>query len=285
MAAMTGYTRKGEWLRTRRPLESLPVSERFLDRLREEGGVREAGGSVLLRLFPQERGAFAAEWVPLDILFEDDFCFVVHKPAGMPVHPERTDGTGTLCNAVAGHYEATGQVHRVRHIHRLDVQTTGPVLFAKNAFAHAVLDEAMRDKRIGRTYLAVVKGRPDPPEGVIDLPIGRDRHHRRRRRVSPTGKPAVTRYETVRVLAGGEASLVRLWLETGRTHQIRVHLSHIGHPLWGDLLYGGPASPVIRRQALHGERLVFPHPWTGLPMDVEDPIPPDMRQLIESLES
>jgi len=284
MAAVNGYTRKGEWLETRSPLESLPIPEPLLRRLRREGGLRESGGRVLLRLFPEERGPYAAEWMPLDILYEDDFCLVVRKPAGMAVHPSSTDGTGTLANAVAGHYEATGQEHKVRHIHRLDVDTTGPVLYAKNAFAHAVLDEAMREKRIERRYIAVVKGRPEPERGVIDLPIGKDRHHPQRRRVSRGGDRAVTRYETVQVLAGGTASVVRLQLETGRTHQIRVHLSHLGHPVWGDKLYGGPASPHIPRQALHGERLLFPHPWTGQQVEVHDPVPPDMLQLMESLE-
>jgi 23S rRNA pseudouridine1911/1915/1917 synthase len=196
------------------------------------------------------------------------------------VHPVERHGTGSLANAVAAYYASTGQAVAVRHIHRLDADTTGPVLYAKNALAQISLDAAMREKRIARVYLAVVHGVPARGRGTIDAPIGRDRHHAGRRRVSPTGEPAVTHYETVRAWPEHNTALLRLRLETGRTHQIRVHLSHIGHPLVGDTLYGGRPSPRIRRQALHGESLAFPHPWTRETVRVEAPLPADLADLV-----
>ena len=138
----------------------------------------------------------------------------------------------------------------------------------------------MANKIIGRTYVAFVEGVVDPSLRVINKPIGKDRHHNQRRRVSPTGKPAVTHVELMEVYHG--ASLVRLTLETGRTHQIRVHLSDAGHPLLGDSIYGGSIN-LLRHQALHGEKLSFPHPFTGEMIDVLDPLPSALEQLREKL--
>jgi len=178
---------------------------------------------------------------------------------------------GTLDDAAVRHVLRAGDPLPVHHIHRLDADTSGPVLYAKNDLAQLRLDEAMREKRIDRRYVAIVHGVPRPPAGTIDAPIGRDRHHGSRRRVAPGGDRAVTHYETLK--AAGGMALVRVRLETGRTHQIRVHFSHIGHPLLGDKLYGAPADPHLPHQALHGERLVFPHPWTGRTVAVEAPRP------------
>jgi 23S rRNA pseudouridine1911/1915/1917 synthase len=283
--------RKGEWLEFTLPAEFVAEPERFLleririprgllNRWQAEQCIRRAGSRLRLRLFPCEAPQFAPEYWPVGILYEDDFCLVADKPAGMPVHPTHPGRTATLANAVAFHYQATGQMCRIRHIHRLDADTTGPVLYAKQEQAHAVLDEAMRNRRIGRTYIAVVSGRMKNRKGTIDLPIGKDRHHKGRRRVSATGDPAVTHYEVAE--RRDNATLVRLRLETGRTHQIRVHLSHIGHPIYGDALYGGPAG-FIGRQALHCETLRFPHPWTGEMIEVASPWPDDLRTLAEKL--
>jgi 23S rRNA pseudouridine1911/1915/1917 synthase len=243
--------------------------------------VETTGSRFRIKLFPRQLPGFVEEWADIELLYEDDFCLVAGKPAGMPVHPTEPGQSGTLANAVAWHYASTGQQTAVRHIHRLDADTTGPVLYAKSELAQTKLDEAMRRKEIGRTYVAVVQGHIAAERGTVDAPIGRDRHSKNRRRVSRTGDSAVTHYETLLRLRG--ATLVRLELETGRTHQIRVHMNHLGHPLIGDELYNGPESPFIRRQALHGERLVFPHPLQGEPVAVDAPWPDDFARLVDEL--
>ncbi|WP_328805144.1 RluA family pseudouridine synthase [Paenibacillus albicereus] len=253
-------------------------------------------------------------------LYEDEWCLVLDKPAGLPVHgsgdapptairggsgtdgrpahsrgPGRTggrsvrsagpeDGAGmpqTLDEAALCRCLSQGDPLPVRHIHRLDDDTSGPVLYAKNDLAQQTLDAAMREKAIRRVYGAVASGVPRRREGVVDAPIGRDRHHGARRRVSPGGDHALTRYKVLEAF-GSEASLLQLELDTGRTHQIRVHMSHIGHPLLGDALYG-VASPLLGRQALHGRRLEFRHPWSGRELAVEAPLPADLEMLLQRL--
>jgi 23S rRNA pseudouridine1911/1915/1917 synthase len=264
-------------------------------RLRHEGGIQWRGDRLRLALFPERAAGIEPVWQPLDVLYEDDFCLVVHKPAGMAVHPDGSSSDITLDHLVAAHYAASGGGIAVRHIHRLDKDTTGPVLYAKNEFAQLALDGDMREKLVSRLYVAIVEGQVSSGLKVIDAPIGRDRHHASRRRVSPAGQQAVTRIIGREPLDG--ASLLRVQLETGRTHQIRVHLSHMGHPLYGDELYGGPVWKSISggstaanglhggRQALHGEQLAFRHPWTGERLTISDPWPEDMLELRELLAS
>ncbi|MBC8079116.1 MAG: RluA family pseudouridine synthase [Gorillibacterium sp.] len=273
----------------------LGISTKFLHKLDAENGIRVKGNRIAVRLFPREESPFEPEWNVPELLYEDDFCLVASKPAGMAVHPSRPEQIGTLANALAGYYQMTGQTCRVRHIHRLDEDTTGPVLYAKNELAQLRLDEDMREKAIGRIYLALIHGKLGSKNGTIDAPIGRDRHQSGRRRVSPTGEQAITHYEQVEVFNG--YSLVRLHLSTGRTHQIRVHMSHLGHPLVGDKLYGGKQEIVIAkstgaamgstlavtRQALHGEQLEFLHPLTRERIHLFAPLPDDMAGWLEQL--
>jgi 23S rRNA pseudouridine1911/1915/1917 synthase len=283
--------RKGEWLELRLPenlagiplaglMRQLPVPQKIAGKLIATGGVVRQGKQVRLRLFPRERPEFEAEWTELNVLYEDDFTLVVNKPVGVEVHPSAKGQKGTLAHAVAAYYDTTGQACRVRHIHRLDKETTGPVLYAKNELAHYVFDAAMREKRIERIYTAIAEGVFKDKKGVIDAPIGQDRHHSTRRRVSDTGEKAVTRYDVIERFA--DHTYVRLRLETGRTHQIRVHLSHLGHPLAGDGMYGGHRD-YMKRQALHGEKLIWSHPWTGERMEVRAPLPDDIASLLRTL--
>ncbi len=283
--------RKGEWLELKLPetlaavplnglMQLLPIPGKVAGRLISVNGVQRQGKLLRLKLFPEERPEFEPEWMELNILYEDDYCLVVNKPAGMEVHPSVKDQRGTLAHKVAAYYDMTNQKCRVRHIHRLDKDTTGPVLYAKNELAHYVFDAAMREKRIERIYAALAEGVIKDAKGVIDAPIGQDRHHSTRRRVSETGDSAVTRYEVIERFA--DHTLVRLRLETGRTHQIRVHLSHLGHPIAGDGLYGGH-RPIMQRQALHGEKLVWPHPWTGERMTVHAQLPDDFAAALRAL--
>ncbi|MEF2968010.1 RluA family pseudouridine synthase [Paenibacillus sp. M1] len=264
---------------------------KLLRTLDAEGGIKLAGDRLRLRLFPPENSQYPPAFTlsesvssgrpdsscpPVEILYEDDFCLVVHKPAGVKVHPDGESREPTLANLVSAIYSQRGEPVAPEHIHRLDEFTSGPVLYGKNAFARLKLDAAMARKEIGRVYVALVEGVVDPSLRVIDEPIGRDRHHASRRRVSPRGKNAVTRVELVETFP--RASLVRVTLETGRTHQIRVHMSHAGHPLIGDALYGG-STRLLSHQALHGESLAFPHPLTGETVLVEDPWPDHWKPL------
>ncbi|WP_282941263.1 RluA family pseudouridine synthase [Paenibacillus sp. RC67] len=287
---MIPWQKKGEWLELRLPQlldseegikEYIRLPDKYWNQLVKSGGISIKGPRVRLRLFPNEPIKNMHRWAPVEVLYEDDFCLVVQKPAGMKVHGDntaKTEQVPTLSDAVASYYEATGQQCKVRHIHRLDEDTTGPVLYAKHEWSHLILDEAMREKQIGRQYVAIVQGRLKEKAGTIDAAIGRDRHHPARRRVSPTGERAVTHYEVDKQWT--EAALVKLRLETGRTHQIRVHMNYLGHPIWGDELYGGKKHNMDR-QALHGERLELHHPLTGEELLIECPWPEDMKNLLQ----
>lgn len=285
--------RKGEWWEIRLPeslaavptaalLKQLPFPAKLAAKWLADKSALKRGRMLAIRLFPEEAPGFPADWIDLNVLYEDDFSLVVNKPVGMEVHPSSPGQRGTLAHAVAAYYEASGQSCRVRHIHRLDKDTTGPVLYAKNELAHYEYDKAMREKKIERVYVAIAEGEFAQRKGTIDKPIGQDRHHSTRRRVSETGDPAITHYEVIDRLPGH--TFVRLRLETGRTHQIRVHLSFIGHPLAGDGMYSGTRRH-IHRQALHGERLIWRHPISGERLDARAPLPEDMAALLDSLRS
>lgn len=194
----------------------------------------------------------------IDILYEDDFLLVANKPAHMDTHPSEANDTKTLINGVAFHLKQTGQTCMLKHIHRLDKDTTGAVLFAKNRLVGSMLDKMLEERKITRTYYALVEGFIKSDEGTIQEKIGRDRHHATRRRVSPTGQTAVTHYKVLTRYPKQNLTLVSCTLESGRTHQIRVHFSHIHHPLAGDTLYGG--KKTFPRQALHAYQIEFTHP-------------------------
>ncbi|CAH1204166.1 hypothetical protein PAECIP111893_02170 [Paenibacillus plantiphilus] len=255
--------------------------ERWINRLFSVGGIQLMDEAVRLRAFPsadvEREPMYRLAKLPpspaekgISILYEDDWCLVLDKPSGMPVHPSAPGQRGTLAEAAARHCLMMGDPQPVKHIHRLDDDTAGPVLFAKNDLAQLRLDEAMRQKRIDRRYAAIVQGTLSRKQGTINEPIGKDRHHGARRRVSNTGDQAVTHYKVAEEYR--LASLVRLQLDTGRTHQIRVHMSHLGHPLVGDTLYGG-SNLYLNHQALRGELLVFPHPLTGNEITTAAPEP------------
>ncbi|THF74951.1 RluA family pseudouridine synthase [Cohnella fermenti] len=283
--------RKGEWIDIRLPealagaapqklLQMTPIAPKLANKLIQAKGVLAQGTTLRLKLFPAEAIDFPPDWMELNVLYEDDFTLVVNKPSGIEVHPSEHGQRRTLAHAVASYYEMTNQQVRIRHIHRIDKETTGPVLYAKNEFAHYEYDKAMREKSIERVYLALAEGVLEKDRGTINKPIGQDRHHSTKRRVSETGDPAVTHYEVVERFV--DHTLVRLRLETGRTHQIRVHLSAIGHPLAGDGMYGGKRG-LIARQALHGERLIWRHPWTGESLSARAPLPDDFAEALGKL--
>ena len=212
--------------------------------------------------------------LPIDIVYEDKDVIVCNKPAFMATHPSQGNFDNTLANALAYHFQQTGQQCAVRFVNRLDKNTSGLILAAKNAYASAVLSDDLRQKRIARTYLAFVEGCPEPEQGVIDAPIARQECTVIKRCVDfDRGAVAVTHYK---VLCRGDFSLLRLWLETGRTHQIRVHMSYIGTPVAGDFLYGHEFSGGMQRHALHSASLEFYHPLTDEKMSFESDLPEDM---------
>ena len=240
------------------------------------------GDQILIDLFETEESDVTPEYGELEVLFEDEHLLVVQKPAGRPTHPNEKGQTGTLANLVAFHFQANGEEKLVRHIHRLDQDTSCTVIFAKHRLAHALLEQMLSKKAINRTYLAIAQGLFKKKKGTIKAAIGRDKHHAVRRRVSPTGQSAKTHYEVFYLNKRLQVTAVKLRLETGRTHQIRVHLSSLGHPLAGDTLYGGKRD-LINRCALHAKQVDMNHPFTGEKLTIEAPLPPDMAELMDNM--
>lgn len=215
-----------------------------------------------IQLFSKEEFGVIPEYGDFELLYEDDHLLIANKPAGIDTHPNEKGQLGTLSNFIAYHYLTNGDECKVQHIHRLDKGTSGAILFAKHPLAKVNLDRMLEKREIRRTYLAVVKSLLKQKKGVINAPIGRDRHHGSRRRVSQGGQPAITYFQVLETDPIKKTTLVMLQLKTGRTHQIRVHMSHIGAPLVGDTLYGGKTYN-IERPLLHAAHLSFTHPITS----------------------
>jgi len=267
-----------------------------------------SGMSVRITVPAPEPAKPAPEAIPLDIVYEDDALIVLNKPAGLVVHPAAGHSAGTLVNALIAHcgpsLSGIGGVRRPGIVHRLDKDTTGLMVVAKTDRAHRALSDQFADKREGpieRDYLALVWGAPDRPRGTIDAPLDRHPHAREKRAVRAGGRDAVTHWDVVERYAGSDgkpvAALLACRLDTGRTHQIRVHLAHIGHPVMGDETYAtgfrtraARLSPAAQdalahlgRQALHAEHLGFEHPETREFLDFHAELPPDMARLREAL--
>jgi 23S rRNA pseudouridine1911/1915/1917 synthase len=254
---------------------------------------RVAGGSrIELRMQQESSDDILPQPMELDIVFEDDHLLVLNKPPGLVVHPTTGHYAGTLANGVMHYWLRRGERRRFRPVHRLDEDTSGLVVVAKDPYAHQQLAVQMEQGAVVKSYRAYVYGKPAADTGVIDAPIGRDPADPRRRTVRDDGAPSVTRYALARAYRCG-ASALDVRLGTGRTHQIRVHLSARGCPIIGDALYGDPRAshpalaealaPYARRQALHAARLAFRHPVTGAPMELEAALPDDLRELERAL--
>ncbi|WP_239256925.1 RluA family pseudouridine synthase [Listeria ilorinensis] len=241
---------------------------------------RVKAGDEIKITFPKEKQSdgLLPEFGPLDILFEDDFLLVLNKPAGMASIPAQYHPTGSVANYVKGYYQTKGIESAVHIVTRLDRETSGVMLLAKTRFAHARLSEFLQRGDLKRRYQALVSGRLDTASGSIVAPIGRRSVSIMERIVTPEGKYAKTNYE--RIDSYDAFDHLRISLETGRTHQIRVHFSHIGHPLIGDGLYGGPTE-LLKRQALHSYHLHLLHPLTEEYMVFEAPLPLDMQNILK----
>lgn len=219
------------------------------------------GVKLQISLFEEEAANVPPTYLEVPVLYEDDHLIVFNKPPFMNTHPNNPETEkDTLLNAAVFYLQSNGEFRDIRHIHRLDRDTTGAILFAKHALSGAVLDKMLERREIKRTYVAMAHGLFKQKKGVIHEPIGRDRHHATKKRVSPTGQDAITHYHIIKEQKNKNISFVKCWLDTGRTHQIRVHFSYKGHPLVGDVLYGG--KPLVKRQALHAAKLEFIHPFT-----------------------
>ncbi len=219
---------------------------------------RLRNGDILeIDLSEDPREDIEAEDIELSIIYEDEYILAVNKPPYMLVHPTPNHPGGTLLNAVAYHFREQGKETALRLLNRLDMNTSGIVVIPKSAAVHGYLDECMKAGSVKKYYIAVIEGILVPEKGIIDKPIGKNEADPIRRKVASDGQPAVTVYETLSRSKG--CSMVRLELLTGRTHQIRVHLSHLGCPIIGDTLYGKESS-IIGRQALHASDMELPHP-------------------------
>ncbi|MFC0211495.1 RluA family pseudouridine synthase [Paenibacillus chartarius] len=241
----------------------------------------KAGDRIEARMEEEESEDILPQDLPLSILYEDEQLLIVNKEAGMIVHPTHGHYVGTVANAVVHYWRERGETFRFRPVHRLDQETSGVLAIAKNPYAHQQISEQMSAHTVTKEYAAVVHGVIAADSGTLTGPIDRDPEQPHVRIVTPDGYPAVTHYE---VMARYPAhTLVKLRLETGRTHQIRVHMKHLGHPLVGDKMYGLPPeeSPPFPRQALHAMRLGFDHPLTKQRLTVEAPLPADLEELLK----
>jgi 23S rRNA pseudouridine1911/1915/1917 synthase len=238
-------------------------------------------GETLSVVFPPERTSdwMDPEEMPLDIVYEDEYVLVVNKPAGLATIPSRHHPGGTLANGLLHHYRQQQLDSTVHIITRLDRDTSGLVLVAKHRHVHHLLSTLQQKGQVTRTYEAVCHGVIDEEEGTIDAPISRQNDSIIAREVREDGKRAITHFRVLERLSG--YTYVSLRLETGRTHQIRVHLAYLGHPLAGDELYGG-SREMIGRQALHSRQLSFFHPFARQLYTFTAPLPDDMARLIEA---
>ncbi|MDQ7850087.1 MAG: RluA family pseudouridine synthase [Armatimonadota bacterium] len=259
--------------------------------VRVQGEVRKPaarvrrGQEVTVEIPAPSPSALRPEPMPLDVRYEDADLLVVNKPPGLVVHPGPGHPGGTLVNAILARVPGLagiGGVLRPGVVHRLDKDTSGLLVVAKNEATLRALQAAIKARAVTRCYLALVHGHPVPQEGTIEAPIARHPHHRQRMAVVPEGRAAVTRYRVVEQFPA--AALVEATLLTGRTHQLRVHFAHIGHPVVGDRIYGRRRETWgMDRQALHAYRLTFTHPRSGAPVDVEAPLPEDMTAALDRL--
>ncbi len=252
-----------------------------------------AGLHVSVIIPPPKTIDLTPEDIPLTIIYQDTDIIVLDKPPGLTVHPAPGHPSGTLVNALLSACPdlrgpstslRTGIAGTLRPgiVHRLDKDTSGLMVVAKNDRAQRALQQQLKDREVHKTYLALVRGVPKPREGTIEAPIGRHPKNRKKMAVVAGGREAITRYRVLEEIAGGRYSLLEVEPVTGRTHQIRVHMSALGHPIIGDATYGR-RSEFIHRQALHASRLAFAMPLGGRAVEFQSPLPRDIREAVERL--
>ena len=250
---------------------------------------RLSGGETVTVDVPQLREtALPPQDIPLDVVYEDDDVIVVNKPTGLVVHPAPGHPDGTLVNALLHHcgdsLSGIGGEKRPGIVHRIDRDTSGLIIAAKNDAAHLALSAQLKDHSLSRTYECLVTGNMKQDSGTVDAPIGRSSADRKKMAVVPTGRRAVTHWEVVARYPG--VTHLHCRLETGRTHQIRVHMAYIGHPILGDTVYGAKKPvPGLTGQCLHATGLRFIHPRTGEPVELHCPLPPEFTAMLQKLQN
>ncbi len=247
----------------------------------------EPGDQVAVTLPEEPNSTVRPEPIPLDVVYEDDHLLVVNKPSGMVVHPAPGHPGGTLVNAVLAHspqVAGVGQPDRAGLIHRLDKETSGLIVIAKNEAALVAMQRQFKDRNVDKTYLALVEGQVQPREGIIDVPLGRDQRHRQKMAVAREGKEARTMYRVVETF--DHHTLLEVHPYTGRMHQVRVHLAWLGYPVVGDAVYGRRRQRLLQeRHFLHAAQLCFTHPATSEKVTFQAPLPVELSVVLEHLQS
>ncbi|HEY77152.1 MAG TPA: RluA family pseudouridine synthase [Thermoflexia bacterium] len=245
----------------------------------------EPGDRIVVRVPDESEPVIRPEPIPLQVVYEDEYLLAVDKPAGMVVHPAAGHSSGTLVNALLAYCPQVadvGGVDRAGIVHRLDKDTSGLLLVAKDPETHAALQRQFKHRQVRKTYLALVEGRIYPKEGIVEAPVGRDQRARKRMAVTRTGRPAVTQYRAVEYFR--DHTLLQVRPHTGRTHQVRVHLAWLGYPVVGDRVYGRRRQPLLpHRHFLHAQELVFTHPATKEKVTLTAPLPPDLKAVLTRL--
>lgn len=245
----------------------------------------QVADDVVVRVPTEMPAPVVPENIPLDVIYEDDALLVVNKPAGMVVHPAYGHASGTLVNAVLAHCPQIADVggpDRAGVVHRLDKDTSGLILIAKDGVTRAALQRQFKRRQVAKTYLALVEGQMQPREGVVEAPVGRDKRQRKKMAVVRSGREARTLYRAIEYFA--DHTLLEVRPHTGRTHQVRVHLSWLGYPIVGDAVYGRHRQRLLRgRHFLHAARIRFSHPATSEEVEFEATLPPELAAVLDQL--
>lgn len=271
----------------------LGFSSRLMRKVKNDGGVACNGQSVKMNektkpgdritiSLPKETSHFEPEPIPIDIAYEDEDLLLINKQPGYVVHPTKGHPCHTIANGIMDQMLKREQEYKIRFINRLDMDTSGLLAIAKNAYGQDDFAKQMEEGVVVKKYVALVRGIIKEESGTINLPIGKEQEDQVKRAVVEGGAPSVTHYRVLERFEKGY-SLVEVILETGRTHQIRVHLSHLGYPIVGDILYGKAEVHLIERQALHAQSLAFFHPVTKAQMEITTPLPADLIAVLNKI--